>query len=280
MYDSMIRQTFFMLLSAVVVMVGCTYVLSNIPKILEGAQPQKSVTPAPSSSTPTPVPTSSNSNPDLENTLTILGILAAALVIILLGWIIVRRIRRDVAASRAERQRLNSLREAQEKTWRKYEDDYNKVVTQVLATETDWDTIFFKPSLNDTSIRVVGKAWRTYHRVSSMDRSLPTGLDPEADVSTLAWPKAVTELVRAWKAADDYATKIGQKKLPPQERKTIKAIRTYLKIAEGDGASDNERQSAYRQIHKLIQKLTRVTIPNKARTLITEGTTPRHLIEA
>lgn len=267
------------LIISILLLIAGVRVTSLLSDMLDLAQPQP-VTVATVSDTPPPAPTDSDSNPGLDNALIILGIIVVALAIIFLAWILVRRIRRDIAASRAERQRINSLRATQASTWKKYEDDYDKVVAQVLATEVDWDTIFFKPSLNDTSIPVVGKAWSTYHRVASMDRTFPSGLNPETDVTTLSWPTAVTELVRAWKAADDYATKIGQKRLPPQERKTIKAIRMYLKIAEGDGASENERQSAYRQIHKLTQKLTRVTIPNKARTLITEGAKPRRLIEA
>ena len=277
--STMAKHVAVYLIIAILLLIAGVRVTSLFLEMSDLTQPQP-VTTATVSNTPPPAPTGSDSNPGLDNALIILGIIIAALVIILLGWILARRIRRDITASRAERQRINSLRAAQASTWKKYEGDYDKVVAHILATETDWDTIFFKPSLNDTSIPLVGKAWRTYHRVSGMDRTLPAGLDPETDVTTLPWPRAVTELVQVWKAADDYATKIGQKKLPPQERKTIKAIRMYLKIAEGDGASENERQSAYRQIHKLTQKLTRVVIPKKAQNLITAGAEPRHLIEA
>ena len=217
---------------------------------------------------PSPVRADSDTDSVLTSTAAILGIIVAALAIILLGWIILMRIRRDINKRRAERRRIAGLRSAQAATWETYKKTYREIASQVLATETDWDTIFLKPALNDLCIPVTAKAWRAWQDASNIDSNMPADLDPEADVTTLPFPKAVTRLQTAWKAADNYATQVGQKKLPRTERCIIRDIRGLLRLAENDGASEGERRAAYLRIDNLVKKLRIVTVPKNARKRI------------
>lgn len=100
---------------------------------------------------------------------------------------------------------------------------------------------------------------------------LPPGLAADADLTAIAYPRAVEAFARAWDIAERHARRVGQKNVPLAERKTIKEIRTLLDIAENSAASQTERNLAYRRAQKLIEGLSSVHVPQSLMAQLEES---------
>lgn len=92
---------------------------------------------------------------------------------------------------------------------------------------------------------------------------MPATFALSTDLNTLAYHKAVRAFEGAWEAAYAYAQRIGTTKIPAKELKTIQRIRALLILAEGVGATDHERHTAYTQIRKMLGDLKTIKVPDR-----------------
>lgn len=112
---------------------------------------------------------------------------------------------------------------------------------------------------------------RTANMLRDTAGDLPSGLSTDADLTAIAYPRAVESFARAWGIAERHARRVGQKKVPLAERKTIKEIRTLLDIAENSAASQTERNLAYRRAQKLIESLNSIHVPQSLMAQLEES---------
>lgn len=67
-------------------------------------------------------------------------------------------------------------------------------------------------------------AMRTANTLRDTAGDLPSGLAADADLTTIAYPRAVEAFACAWDIAERHARRVGQKNVPLAERKTIKEV--------------------------------------------------------
>lgn len=93
-----------------------------------------------------------------------------------------------------------------------------------------------------------------------------------------SFAKAVDDLESAFMAAETEAKRIRWNHFSPDERKRLRRAKDLLDIALNEGASENERQSAYKRMQKELEGLivvpeaTVLTLVEKINLQITDGT--------
>ena len=270
MYPYTLKKFTFMFTMMTISLAFFVAALALLPRALE------KLPTAPPSPMPTEQPESASTQPEpagsLSQVFTIILIIAGALIVILLTYLLARRIITDIKARRKAHTLATTIRTRQQRQWDHYRDRHHQLSKLVVATETDWDTIFTKPALTDTTIPIIAHAWQAYADLEPLDTSLPPDLDADQDITHLPYPQAVTTAWNAWQKADRYAARIGQKTLPTTERKTLREIKGLLKIAESPAASDPERRTCYHRIETLTKRLQHVTVPHKMITQIQAAT--------
>ena len=248
---------------------SCGLFLSSVSKSKDGAADEPS-TPVP---TPSPTPTtppSSLSLPQVENmgTLWLIPIVILSLIGI---YLLVRRVRHDAQRIRTQREIAAATQERMEAKWQVVRDQHRRLVAKYLAAETEWDQIFLTPALTDPTVPQTAAMLQAMRSVTSVGDQMPLGIDETTDITELPYPRAVARFAQTWAAAESTAVKIGQSLIPAHERRAIEQIRQLLRIAEGTGSSPDERRSAYTRAMKMIQALTSVTVPEKARAAIEQS---------
>lgn len=249
----------------------------------EEPSPEPSSTPSPTStSEPSPEPTKDPvSLPEIENVSTIfivIGIILGALLILFVAYLIIKRLHRDRAAMKMQR-KLAAKKEAQlTEKWGAVTKQHDQLKKRVLGAETDWDMLFRYPVLSDVSYPSTAKLYEAMKAADLIDSTRPSSVDEDTDVSTLAYPKAVSAFKLAWDVAMRNARKIGQDDVPVEERRKIKQIRDILALAENAGSSQNERTMAYNRAYSMIKELRSIQVPDAVMHSIEEK--KRLMIEA
>lgn len=228
-------------------------------------------TPQPTAtSEPTRAPETVQEPADLTWLWITLGVIVAAILAVLLIWLVVRlstRARRSLRAAREEAEALRVLQESRAATWQSFHDRLNELLRKILFAETDWDTVFFLPALSDSSVPQTYEMLRAMRSATTLRDTageLPSNLADDADLTKLPFPRAVDAFALAWDAAERNAKKLGQKNVPLKERRLIRDIRTLLDVTENSGASETERNLAYKRAQALIGELESIHIPARA----------------
>lgn len=237
----------------------------------ESPKPTSEPSPQPTgNSEPTRAPDTVQEPADLTWLWITLAVIVAAILAVLLVWLIVHlstRARRGIRAAREQAEALRALQESRAATWQSYRDRHNELLRKILHAETDWDTLFFMPALSDSSVlqtHTMLRAMRTANTLRDTAGKMPTNLDDDDDLTKLPFPRAVEDFALAWEAAERHARKVGQKNVSLAERRLIKQIRTLLDMAENSAASETERNLAYKRAQALIGDLESIHIPAKA----------------
>ncbi|MFK0085570.1 hypothetical protein [Glutamicibacter sp. NPDC090743] len=124
--------------------------------------------------------------------------------------------------------------------------------------------MFDLPALTDVSVQATSKLYRAMRDAENAVIDMPEDFELYTNLDYLAYPKAVRAFEEDWDAAYANAQKISTTKIPAKELKTIQRIRALLTLAEGVGATDHERHTAYTQIRKMLGELKHVSVPDRA----------------
>lgn len=237
----------------------------------ESPKPTSEPSPQPTGTNePTRAPDTVQEPADLTWLWITFAVIVAAILAVLLVWLIIHlstRARRGIRAAREQAEALRALQESRAATWQSYHDRHNELLRKILHAETDWDTLFFMPALSDSSVPqtlTMLRAMRTANTLRDTAGKMPPNLDDGDDLTKLPFPRAVEDFALAWEAAERHARKVGQKNVPLAERRLIKQIRTLLDMAENSAASETERNLAYKRAQALIGDLESIHIPAKA----------------
>lgn len=192
--------------------------------------------------------------------------------------LIIKRLHRDRVTMKMQR-KLAAKKEAQlTEKWGAVTKQHDQLKKRVLGAETDWDMLFRYPVLSDVSYPSTAKLYEAMKAADLIDSTRPSSVDEDTDVSTLAYPKAVSAFKLAWDVAMRNARKIGQDDVPVEERRKIKQIRDILALAENAGSSQNERTMAYNRAYSMIKELRSIQVPDAVMHSIEEK--KRLMIEA
>lgn len=237
---------------------------------------------------PSPQPTSDPiALPEISNPgalWTLIGIAAAVIALLVVLYLFAQKVQRDrIRRVQEENERLEAEAEAQhlaeekaarekaaaekkariEARWATITDLHAALKGKVAQAETDWDTLFDLPALSDVSYRQTRALHRAMREAENAVAPMPPGFDEHTVMDRIPYVKKVHAFEDAWAAAMANAKKVGTSKLPTEELKTIRRIRRLLLMAEGNGASANERHTAYTQIRKLLGDLSVVQVPQR-----------------
>ncbi|MCS3494401.1 putative transporter YbjL [Arthrobacter sp. JUb119] len=225
------------------------------------------------SPTPTPLP-ETTAPADTGTPLMVLlwiGVAIAAIALIAaIIWSISKlrqrqqRQRKQLEAQEAQRKALEEEQAKIAERWKTVTDRHEAMRRNVLKAETDWDMLFDLPALTDIKIRATSKLYRAMRDAENAIPDMPATFTLSTDLNTLAYPKAVHAFEDAWETAYANAQRISTTKIPAKELKTIQRIRALLTIAEGVGATDHERHTAYTQIRKMLGDLKTIKVPKRA----------------
>lgn len=218
-----------------------------------------------------PQPHGSAAKPaDLTWLLIALGVLGGLVLLALLITLVVVLVRRAARALRASRARATAQKASRERmaaAWGRIRSQHDRLLRNITHAETDWDALFSTPALTDPAVPETYAMLRAMQAAGTLrdtSGTLPAGLTPDTDLTTLPYPRAVQAFALAWEVALRNAQHIGQNGIPAGERKTIRQIRTLLDLAENSAASPTERTLAYQRAHALIQTLESVHLPPRA----------------
>lgn len=238
------------------------------------AEPTPSATPSAPATDPVVLPPVQN----LGVIWTYIGLTAAVVAILAAVYFFTQKVRRDRLTEREEENRRREEEERARKLaeeearrlariaahWAKITDLHAELKRRVVDAETDWDMLFDMPALSDVSYRQTRALHRAMRDAENAAITMPDGFTADTPLSGIPYVKKVRAFQSAWDAAYTFAKKLGTAKLPAAEIRTIARIRTLLILAEGSGASEHERATAYDQIRKLLGDLRVVQLPPRA----------------
>ncbi|MFJ8627422.1 hypothetical protein ACIRD3_31900 [Kitasatospora sp. NPDC093550] len=181
---------------------------------------------------------------------------AAAVAGVGLAAVAVRRRRAVGRAARLRRQQI--------------EDRHDLVLEQYGAFCSDILTVLERPLLTDVSVRETAEL---VHALAAAADARAAGAESPAE-----YGRAVTALEIAWQVADRHARKVGTGQLPERERAAVARAQRLLRTALGEGASDAERQTAYRRAVELLEGI--VVIPREVTSAIEGGARHRMLLKS
>ena len=205
--------------------------------------------------------------PEIHNGMTIVVVLAIVAILVIGSLITWKLVRNHRHTTRLERERLEALEKdkaAALASWQKIVDRHAAVREKHLHAETDWDTLFLYPAINDASVPSTLRMLQAMRAASLVSDKPPASLSTDTDISALPYPKLVDKLEMAWDEAWNHARKVGQRSLPLKEKKLITQIRQLLRTAENAGSSPTEVELAYKRINDLVAQLEVVRLPEKA----------------
>lgn len=243
--------------------------------------PSPSDTPSPTHTpTPTPTPTKEPESwklPKVEN-LETLWLIPVAIIALLALYLLVRTISRSVKRSRAEKRQLEASRKAAQQRWATLVTRHDELRQKILHAETDWDTLFTMPALQDVSDPTTSKLYLAVNQAADESAEMPASFKEGSVLEDFAYARAVNRLDLAWQAAWRNAKRIGTSQIPTEEKKLISTIQHTLRLAEDGAASEAERTLAYERVESMLKELKHVTVPRQASLQITQA--QRRMIEA
>lgn len=152
--------------------------------------------------------------------------------------------------------------------WQSYVTLHKELNEKLWQAETDWDTIFYYPAINDHTVPETQDMFMAQVVAQRISDTPPTELTSSTMVAELPYPKAVLALQKAWNIAWANAQKIAQSNLTDAERKDIKQIITLLRKVEDGAATESEKIVAYDRIDVLMRNLRNITIPERKKTIL------------
>ncbi|PYC82621.1 hypothetical protein C7C46_09675 [Streptomyces tateyamensis] len=187
------------------------------------------------------------------------------------GWVAVgvAAVAGAVVVTLAARRRRAAGRAAQLRRQR-IEDRHDLVLEQYGAFCSDILAVLERPLLTDVSVRETAEL---VHALAAASDARAAGAEGGAE-----YGRAVTALEIAWQVADRHARKVGTGRLPERERAAVAQAQRLLRTALGEGASDAERQTAYRRAVGLLEGV--VVIPREATAEIEGGARHRVLLKS
>ncbi|MFJ9523474.1 hypothetical protein ACIRPK_35215 [Kitasatospora sp. NPDC101801] len=186
----------------------------------------------------------------------IVGLVAVGVAAVAGAVVVALAVRKRRAAGRAARLRRQRI-----------EDRHDLVLEQYGAFCSDILAVLERPLLTDVSVRETAEL---VHALAAASDARAAGAESAAE-----YGQAVTALEIAWQVADRHARKVGTGRLPERERAAVAQAQRLLRTALGEGASDAERQTAYRRAVGLLEGV--VAIPREATTAI-EGGARHHML--
>lgn len=232
------------------------------------ADPSPSPSPIPSpdtssTSSPTPRPPADPIVlPEVQN-LEFLWVVPLAIISIAGLYLLVRKVSADAAAQKTDKAEASRVAALIAARWESVRAQHRELEQGFLKAETDWDMLFNYPELQDSSVPQTASMVRAMMKAASMEQSQPSTLTETSDLDRYPYPQAVSAFEHAWYIAYEHAKKVGQSRIPSEERRLIKQIRQILELAENSGATQSERDLAYSRVSKLIKALKSVRIPPK-----------------
>lgn len=253
--------------------------LMLIPVIFNGmlSQPGEHATARTPAPAPTPAPTGQPAVtlPRVDNMGT-LWLIPLGLVVILLAYLLVRRVAADSRRARAARAAQQEQHRQLAAAWQAIRDRHKALKRAYLHAERDWDMLFDYPSLTDVTVPETVAMLRAMRAADDTDPTLPASADQTTDLHRLPYPHAVDTFAQAWDVALAHAKQVGQDAIPAAERRTIDRIRHLLALAEDTAATPAERDVAYTQASTLIGSLRAVHVPEKTLHALETAPPPRH----
>lgn len=126
---------------------------------------------------------------------------------------------------------------------------HHKVVKDWLEYELDLALSLTYPLMLDSSVAETAALHRAVVRAGDMKMTADASVNP---VDTKYYD-AVQDLMVAYKVAEDNARKVGQTIWTTEERKKVTTGKQLLNIAQNDGASTDERSTAYKQAVRTLE---------------------------
>ncbi|MFJ6616198.1 hypothetical protein ACIQOW_01275 [Kitasatospora sp. NPDC091335] len=151
---------------------------------------------------------------------------------------------------------------------RRVEDRHDAVLEQYGEFTGDILAVLERPLLADVAVRETADL--VHALAGAADARSVAGSDGAA-----AYGRAVTALEIAWQVADRHARRVGTAQMPERERAAVAQAQRLLRTVLGDGASDAERQTAYRRAVRLLDGI--VVVPREATAAI-EGRARHHML--
>ena len=198
------------------------------------------------------------------------------------GWAAVEMFSILKVAARRSVVRSRELTEAEAKRladyqaeWGKYRARHAQLNENFLKSQMDWKMFLNYPMLTDVSVPETAGLVSAMNTASDVPSEFPKYvMDAPAGSVNLAehsYPVAVSKFQSAWDVAFAKAKRVKLRNIPFEERKLMQTIKSTLARAENVGASDAERQLAYKKARSLLDKLEHVTVPDKLHVALEEA---------
>lgn len=247
----------------------------DFPEVTEAenaaAQPAPTYTePAPA---PEPVAPAEPAEPLDTRPFIVVGLIIAGLAVLIALGFMTFFLSRKVSRSNQESS-MNS------KQWIELVERCDDVIKKWASYELDPTKIIDFPLLSDMREELT----RQFHSALRRAKHLrPANINKVKGLPALGSPfaKAVDELESSFMAAEIEAKRIRWSHFSKEERKRLEMAKKLLDIAMNEGASENERQSAYKRMQKELEGLivvpdaTILALAEKVNLQLTDGSEAR-----
>lgn len=224
--------------------------------------------PAPAVQAPAPAPAKPATPMDWTGFIVgalVLGGLGVLIFMIAMVYKLSRRFKAD-----AQKSKLNTDR------WKELVERCDTIMKEWAAYELDPVKILDFPLLSDmrenTTIQFHNALRKAKHLRPSDVRKMS-----EIDAISSPFAKAVEDLENAFHTAETEAKRIRWNNFTADERKRLQTAKHLLNLAMDGGATDSERQSAYKRMQKeldgliVVPKATILALEKKVNLMITDG---------
>lgn len=195
-----------------------------------------------------------------------IAVVAAVLVAgILVIWRYGPRARAGAADGLARRENLKENQAKLEQLWTAALSRHDELDAQWSALDSDLESILRTPLLRDLSDPAVAAALRAMRRARSLrSDKAPRLLAGDPVIDENGYIEAVAEYGRTFEAAIQKSEAHGLDSFDSDERDKIVRAQRLLSTALDAGASDAERETAYREVVKIVQSLRKLSVPREA----------------
>jgi hypothetical protein len=160
--------------------------------------------------------------------------------------------------------------------WNELVERYDSITKEWASYELDPVRILDFPLLSDMNEERTIK----FHAALRKAKHLrPSNVKKVSEIAAFGSPfaLAVDELENTFHAAETEAKRVRWSKFTPEERKRLQTAKSLLNLAMDSGATEAERQSAYKRMQKeldgliVIPKATVLALEKKVSLMLTDG---------
>lgn len=202
------------------------------------------------------------------------GIIVGALILVAIGILIflstvVYKLSRKVKSDSQK----TSMNVAQ---WKELVARFDTITTEWASYELDPVKILDFPLLSDmresNTINFHNSLRKAKHLKPADVRKMT-----ELDAVSSPFAKAVEDLENAFHTAETEAKRVRWSNFTPDERKRLQTAKNLLNLAMDGGATDSERQAAYKRMQKeldgliVVPKATLLALEKKVSLMLTDG---------